>query len=179
MTTGKYTKTAIWLHWIAAAVMLFMLFLSEDFIKVPRGASLDGIGPTTHASWGLMVLFLAIARILWRMGHPVPALPATTVGWQAMASHVTHWVLYGLMVVIPITGLVALGHYGSEHIDVDKVVFFKLFSVGFMPNYGEWTSFLHEILGKAAQILVILHIVAALKHQFWDKDNLLSRMRPM
>ncbi len=178
-TVTRYTKTAIWLHWIAALVMLFMLFLSEDFIKVPRGASMAGWQPTTHASWGVMVLLLAIARLLWRAGHPPPALPATTTGWQATASHLTHAALYALMIIIPISGLLALVPYGAERLDVDQVVFFNLFSLAFMPDLGNWTKEAHELLGKAAQILVILHIVAALKHQFWDKDRIFSRMRPL
>jgi cytochrome b561 len=177
-TEVRYSKTAIWLHWVAALVMLFMLFLSEDLIQMPRGASMAGWEPTAHASWGFMVLLLGIARLLWRMGHPPPALPPTTSGWQATASHVTHGALYALMIIIPIFGLLALVPYGAQRLDVDKVVFFNLFPLAFMPNLGEWTMGAHEILGKVAQVLVILHILAALKHQFWDKDQIFSRMRP-
>jgi hypothetical protein len=69
--------------------------------------------------------------------------------------------------------------YGAARMDVDQVSFFKLFPVAFMPNLGDWTLEAHELLSKAAQVLIIVHVIAALKHQFWDKDGLLSRMRPM
>jgi cytochrome b561 len=68
--------------------------------------------------------------------------------------------------------------YGAERLDVDKVVFFNLFPVAFMPNLGAWTMSAHEILGNIAKALIILHVIAALKHQFWDKDKLLQRMNP-
>ncbi len=173
----RYTRTAIALHWLMAANMIFMLFFSEDLIKVLRGQSLDGWRPTTHASWGLMVLFLVVARLLWRAGHKPPP-PLAMPRWQAIASHATHHSLYALMVLIPIFGLLALIPYGAERTDVDKVVFFNLFSVAFMPNLGAWTMQAHEILGNIAKALIVLHTFVALKHQFWDKDNLLRRMNP-
>jgi cytochrome b561 len=174
---ARYSRVASILHWIMAALMVFMLFFSEDLIKVPRGQSLGGWQPTAHASWGLMVLFLVVARLLWRIGHKPPPLPAMP-RWQAIASHLTHELFYVLMVLIPIFGLLAIVPYGTSHTDVDKVVFFNLFPVAFMPNLGSWTMGAHELLGKVAQLLVILHVLAALKHQFWDKDDSLQRMNP-
>jgi cytochrome b561 len=179
MTVTRYSKTAIWLHWISAAVMVFMLFFSEDFIKVPRGSSLAGWEPSTHASWGIVVLLLAVTRLLWRIGNPAPALPTSMGRLQTLATHGAHAGLYVLMILTPVFGLLALIPYGAERQDVDQVVFFNLFSVAFMPNLGEWTGEAHEILSKLTQILVILHVLAALKHQFWDKDGIMSRMRPM
>ena len=89
-----------------------------------------------------------------------------------------HYSLYALMVLIPIFGLLAIVPYGTTHTDVDKVTFFKLFPVAFLPNLGFWTGDVHSILGKIADGLVILHVLAALKHQFWDKDRMLQRMNP-
>ena len=179
MTTTRYTRTAIILHWLTAAVMLFMLLLSEDLIKVARGASLGGWEPSAHASFGLVMLLLTVCRILWRVGNPPPPLPASMAGWQTKATHVVHGAFYVLMLLIPIVGLLAIVPYGAARLDVEQVTFFKLFSVAFMPNLGEWTGEAHELLVKVAQVLVLLHVAAALKHQFWDKDNLMSRMRPM
>jgi cytochrome b561 len=175
----RYTKPAIWLHWIIAILMIFMLVFGEDYIRVPRGASLADWGPSAHASIGILILLLGMARLFWRLGNPPPAMPSAIPRWQVVASHATHWVFYALMIVIPVSGLLALVPYGASHLDVDKVTFFKLFPVAFMPNFGDLTLDIHELLSKAAQILVIVHVIAALKHQFWDKNGLLSRMRPM
>lgn len=176
---SKYTKTAIWLHWIVAILMIGMLVIGEDFIRVPRGTSLAGWGPSAHASVGIMILLLGLARIFWRLANPPPALPPTMPRWQAIASHISHWAFYALMIAIPVAGLLAIVPYGAARLDVDQVKFLQLFPVALMPNLGDWTMDAHEILSTVAEILVIVHVIAALKHQFWDKDGLLSRMRPI
>jgi cytochrome b561 len=175
----RYTKPAIWLHWIIAVMMIFMLVFGEDYIRVPKGASLAGWEPSAHASFGILILLLGLARLFWRMGNPPPALPVTTPRWQVLASHATHWAFYALMIAIPVLGLLAIVPYGVDRLNVDQVTFFKLFPVAFLPNLGEWTMEGHALLTKVAEALVIVHVVAALKHQFWDKDRLLARMRPM
>lgn len=175
----RYTKPAIWLHWITAILMLFMLFVGQGYMKVPRGASLAGWAPTMHASFGILILLLALARLFWRLGNPPPALPPTMPRWQVLASHATHWAFYVLMIAMPVTGLLAVLPYGAERLDVEHVTFFRLFPVAFMPNLGAWTGEVHSLLFKGVKALVIVHVMAALKHQFWDKDRLLGRMRPM
>jgi cytochrome b561 len=178
-SVSKYTKPAIWLHWVVAIMMIAMLTIGEDFIKVPRGASLSDWGPSAHASFGIMILLLGLARLFWRLGNPPPALPVTMPRWQVLASHATHWAFYALMIALPVMGLLAIVPYGEARLDVEQVTFFKLFPVAFLPNLGEWTMEGHELLSKVAEALIIVHVIAALKHQFWDKDGLLSRMRPM
>ncbi len=175
----RYTKPAIWLHWVTAVLMLFMLFFGDNYIRVPSGASLPGWEPSAHASIGVLILLLGLARLFWRIGHPPPALPLTLSRWQVAVSHVVHRILYLMMVAIPVMGLMALVPFGAERLNVEEVTFFKLFPVAFMPNLGAWTVQAHGLLANVAQALVIVHIAAALKHQFWDKDGLLKRMSPM
>jgi cytochrome b561 len=177
-TSLRYTKTAVWLHWITAALMIFMLFWGEELMEVPRGQSLANWQPSAHATIGILILLLAIARLLWQAGHPAPPLPESTARWEDIASRLMHGAFYVLMIAIPVLGLMALVPFGLEHIDVDQVMFFKLFPLAIMPNLGEWTAEAHEIASNIAKILVILHVLAALKHQFWDRDGLLMRMSP-
>jgi cytochrome b561 len=174
----RYTTTAIWLHWITALLMIFMLFWGEELMEVRRGQSLANWQPSAHASLGVLILLLTVARLLWRTGNPAPAFPQSIANWERALSHLMHWAFYGLMIAIPVLGLMALAPFGLEHTDVDQVTFFKLFPLAFMPNFGEWTAEAHEIASNIAKILVILHVLAALKHQFWNKDGLLSRMSP-
>jgi cytochrome b561 len=179
MKATRYTKTAILLHWIVAVLMVFMLVFGDDYIRVPTGASLAGWEPSAHASIGILILLLGLARLFWRLGNPPPDLPKTIPGWQVLASRATHWVLYALMIAIPILGLLAIVPYGAERLNVENVTFFGLFPVALLPNMGDWTGDAHELLSNVARALVIVHVLAALKHQFWDKDGLLGRMRPM
>lgn len=178
----RYTRTAIWLHWITAILMLFMLFqqmFGDNWIRVPIGGSMAGWKPSAHASIGILILLLGLARLFWRVANPPPALPAAMPGWQVWASHVTHWQFYALMIGLPITGMLALAPYGAERLDVEQVRFFNFMSASFMPDLGTWMGAAHELLTNIAKLLVIVHVLAALKHQFWDKDGLLGRMSPM
>jgi cytochrome b561 len=180
--TARYTNRAIWLHWIIAVLMLFMLFqqlFGDNLIRVSVGGSLAGWKPSAHASIGILILLLGLARLFWRLGHPPPALPMSAPRWQVLASQVTHWTFYALMIALPVTGMLALVPYGAERQNVQDVAFFNLFRAAFMPNLGNWTGAVHELLTNVAKVLVIVHVLAALKHQFWDKDGILGRMRPM
>ena len=179
MTLTRYTKTAIWLHWLMAALIVFMLFPGEELIEVRRGGDLSDWQPTAHASFGMLVLILTLVRIVWRFAYPAPALPASMSDWQKKASHALHGLFYVLMLALPLSGLLALQPFGAERLNAEAVSFFKLFSLYGLPNFGEWTEEAHELAGQATKILLALHIIAALKHQFWDKDGLMSRMRPM
>jgi cytochrome b561 len=98
--------------------------------------------------------------------------------WQVTASHALHALFYALMIGMPLSGMLALSAYGAERLNPEAVSFFKLFSLYLMPNLGEWTGEMHELASKLMQILLIVHVAAALKHQFWDKDGLLKRMSP-
>lgn len=172
----KYTKVAIGLHWVLAVLILFMLFPGEELIEVERGASVSGWQPTAHASIGLLVLILSVARIAWRLGHTAPPLPATMPLWQVKATSAVHGLLYLLMIGIPLSGWLALAPWGAERLDPEAITFFKLVSLNMWPNLGVWTGEMHEMGGTLAKLLIALHVLAALKHQFIDKDGLMRRM---
>jgi cytochrome b561 len=172
----RYTSVAIALHWATAILMIYMLFLGEDLIKVGRGASLAGVGPSLHASIGMSVFVLSVARLFWRLANPPPPLPVTMKTWEKALSHSTHVVFYGLLVLLPLTGWFALAHYGTEHRDIASVLFFGFFPAAIWPDIGWNFGGLHEILSKLGILLLALHVLAALKHQFYDKDNIFARM---
>ncbi|MBY3136698.1 MULTISPECIES: cytochrome b [Rhizobium] len=177
----RYTRTAIWLHWITAILMLIMLFqqmVGDNWIRVPVGGSMAGWKPSAHASIGILVLLLGLARLFWRIANPPPDLPAAMPNWQVWASHVVHWMFYVLMIGLPVTGMLALVPYGGGRLDAEQVRFLGLIPVGFMPDLGAWTGAAHELLTNIAKLLVIIHVLAALKHQFWERDRLLTRMDP-
>jgi len=176
---ARYTRPAIWLHWIIAALMMFMLFqqfFGNNLIRVPVGGSLAGWKPSAHASIGILILLLGLARLFWRLGNPPPALPASMPRWQVRASRATHWTFYALMFALPVTGMLALVPYGAERLDVQNVAFFNLVPVALAPDLGSWTGALHELLTNVAKLLVIVHVLATLRHQFWDRDAILKRM---
>jgi len=173
----RYTTVAIGLHWIIAALMIYMLFWGEDLIRIPRGSD-DTFGPSLHITIGVTILLLSIFRLAWRFMNPPPPLPASMTRWEALGAHVLHVLFYVLMIGLPLTGWLTLSRFSESRPGVQNAEAFGLFH---LPALSTSIPFggLHGLGANIAIGLLALHVLAALKHQFIDKDNILSRMRPM
>jgi cytochrome b561 len=175
-STSRYTNIAISLHWLIAGLMIYMLFFGEDLIARAHGTA----GPSLHATIGVSILILSLARLGWRLANPPPALPATIKSWEARASELSHGLFYVLMIGLPLTGLMAFTSHMMAHPDAKESQIFWSLPVPALPDFGFGgpAHLLHTIGSKVGIALLILHVAAALKHQFWDKDNVLRRMSP-
>jgi cytochrome b561 len=173
-TSATYTKTAIWLHWAIAALMIVMLIFGEDMIR----HATDTFYPSLHASLGISILVLTCVRLWWRLTHKAPALPTTMKGWEVSLSHLTHYAFYALMILLPLSGLMSFTSESARETILTGTTLFGIFPVPALPNVGGIGGGLHGLASKLGQALVILHVLAALKHQFWDKDGLMRRMSP-
>lgn len=165
-----YTRTAIALHWTIALVMTGMFFLGEELIR-----DTSGFGRSLHASFGATVLLLSLGRLYWRMSNPPPPLPASMPDWQRRAAAWSHAAFYALMIGLPITGWLALPEFLAKR--GGEAPF--LFGVWPMPPAFESVAFLgdlHEAGSKVGIALLVLHVAAALKHQFVDDDDVFRRM---
>jgi cytochrome b561 len=138
-----------------------------------------------HKSVGLTVLGLVLLRILWRLGHAPPPLPAAYPRWERIAAHAAHAVLYVIILALPITGLM---HDSAWKAAADNPLrWFGIFTVpriGAIEHldpatkeslHGLFGDF-HTWAGYALYALLALHIAAALKHQFIDKEAEIQRM---
>lgn len=172
---STYSKTAIWLHWIIAILIIAnigLAELTEDMTREARGPYMD-----FHKAFGITILFLSLGRLLWRLRHKPPTLPATMPGWQVIASKISHFLFYALMIGLPIGGWLWMSTYPAP------VSYFGLFNVPMLPVegnkvLGELLHEGHELGGKTMFVLVLIHLAAVAKHQFIDKDNLFRRMLP-
>jgi cytochrome b561 len=172
----RYTKVAIVLHWLIGLCILGQLFLGIYMVDIPK--SPPGIRAeyfNLHKSIGLVLIALIIVRIYWRATHKPPALPAHIVSWQVKVSKATHHLLYVLMVLIPLTGLMG-SIYSKFPI--------KFFGTP-LPKLAEPDQVLkdffsdsHIFLTNLLMVILVLHIVAALKHRFIDRDGVFQRMSP-
>lgn len=170
----RYTKVASALHWLiggAVLVNIALAMLTEGLPRETRGA-LMGI----HKALGIAILGLTLLRILWRLGHKPPPLPPTVAGWERVLSKATHFLFYVLLLALPLSGW-AMSSAADRPID-----FFGLFM---LPSIGAPDKALaeamherHEVMGLMMLALALLHIAAALKHQFVNRDGLLGRMNP-
>ena len=173
-STGRYTNTAIALHWLLAlaivssfAVGLYMTSLSFS----PTQLRLYN----WHKWAGVMILTLSAARLLWRLTHRPPAdLPMSA--WQQRAAHAAHGLLYGLFFAVPLAGWAYSSAAGFP-----IVLFGVLPLPDFVPvsrELAETIKPFHKWLAYGLAATVVLHVAGALKHHFIDRDALLQRMRP-
>ncbi len=176
MSNTHYTNTAKILHWtIAGAIVLqFILAKLADLAGDEDLAVRELALLANHKSVGITILALAVFRLVWRAKNPPPALPATMPVWQVRASHFSHWALYGLIIVIPITGWL------MSSASAYSVSWFNLFQlpdfVAPDPDLKNTFKDIHETLGKILALIALVHIGAAIKHAMFDKDGVLNRM---
>lgn len=173
---GKYSKTAILLHWLIAILIVTNVVLasmSEDLPRAARAAYMD-----PHKAIGISILTLSVLRLLWRLGHRPPPLPQSLAGWQANLGRFVHALFYFLIIAVPVTGwLMVAAREGAPPVN-----FFGLFSIDLPVTDSKALSSFghegHEILTKPLVVLVILHVAGALKHQFIDRLPFIQRIWP-
>jgi len=172
----RYTRVAIVMHWLIALLVVcgFCLGLYMTGLKFsPTKLSLYSY----HKWIGVTVFTLAVLRLLWRLTHRPPALPPMPA-WQAHTAGALHALLYLFLLAIPLTGWLY-----SSAAGVPTVPFG--ISALQLPDLLERNKdlagslrFLHMTLNYSLAALVALHVAAALKHHFADRDGLLNRMNP-
>jgi cytochrome b561 len=172
----RYSTTAMTLHWLVAVLLLGQFAFGWYLGDIPRGVPARGYYVNLHKSTGLLLALLIGWRIVWRLTHTPPPLPDALPRWQRRAAAASHRLLYLLMLVMPLSGY--LGSNFSKH----GVNFFNL--VKFAP-WGPDSKLLYTIFNQAHLIsswlllaLVVLHVLAALKHLLIDRDDVFSRMLP-
>lgn len=170
----KYGRAAMTLHWVVAIVLAAALVLAW---VLPRKSApgYDAI-LELHKAVGMIVLVLVVPRLLWRLGNPVaPAVGLTPL--EARLSELTHWALYAVMLIIPLTGYLFSSAEG-QHID-----FFGLFTTASpLPTDRTMSrplEFIHKTGQYAIYGFVGLHVLAALYHHFVKRDGVLQRMLPL
>ena len=164
------------LHWSIAGLIVVQFVLANlaesagDADRALRELALLA----NHKSVGITVLALAIVRLGWRFFEPPPQLPDSMETWQKLASHVSHWSLYGLIVLVPLSGWL------MSSATAYSVSWFNLFQLPDFVGPNEQTAVLwkttHDWLAKILIAVAAVHILAALKHHFIDKDGVLARI---
>jgi len=185
MNSQRYTSPAIALHWLIAIGIVANVALAWIWPNLPDASVRPAID--AHKSIGITVLGLAIMRLLWRFTHMPPALPTRYQRWEVTASHVTHVLLYVLIIAMPLTGWIMDSAWKDAA--THPMYWFGLFEwprIGFMqslePDLRERMhdlfGALHEYFSWALYALFVAHIAGALKHQWLDGEKELQRMWP-
>jgi cytochrome b561 len=171
-TKVNYTKTAIILHWSMALPMIGLLIFGVQTM----GGHHDRVWPTIHVSVGFALLGLVLFRIIWRLRNPAPPLPVGMSKAARLSAMVSHITLYVAMVLIPLTGWLAFTEHVRRTLGVASANFFGVAKIPILPDFGINFHFIHKWGGKAVLAIIFLHILAALKHHFFDRDEVLIRM---
>jgi cytochrome b561 len=172
----KYSKTAIALHWIIAILIVTNVVLVSMAEELPRAAKAVYMDP--HKAIGVSILLFSLFRLFWRLGHKPPPMPNAISGWQAKLGKTVHALFYFLIIAVPLSGWLM----ASAHPQAPPVSFFGLFDITLPVGKNEGLAGIgheaHEILTKPLVILIFLHVIGALKHQFADRLPFIQRMWP-
>ena len=173
-SSGRYTSVAIAFHWVLALIIVGSfgvgLYMTELTMSPTRLKLYNW-----HKWAGVTILTLSALRLLWRLSHQPPA-DAPGPRWQQQAAHATHLALYALFFAVPLVGWAYSSAAGFP------IVWFGVLPLpDFVPKDKALADLIkpwHAGLAWSLAGLVLLHIAAALKHHFVDRDGLLDRMRP-
>ena len=176
MSMQRYTKTAVCLHWLIAVLVIAGFSLGWVMVDIP------GLTPTKlkYYSWhkwlGVTVLALACIRLLWRLTHSAPPYSDGIPAWQQAVANTVHYLLYFLIFAVPLSG-----YFYSLAAGV-PVVYFGVIPLPVLieadPELKSLLKQVHNFLNMALLGCVVAHVLATLKHQFIDRDNILRRMLP-
>lgn len=172
----RFSAVAIALHWLMALAIITVWLIGIYMV------GMQGISPLKlklfnwHKWLGVCILTLAVIRLLWRLTHPAPALPASMPRWEQWAAKASHHSLYLLMFLIPLSG------YGYSLASGYPIVLFGVLPLPVLfAKTPEWVPILkavHIWLAYLLAVVVVTHALAALKHHVMDKDQVLRQMLP-
>lgn len=183
--TARYGAVAMTLHWLIAALLLANIALGLYAAEIVADRDpMQGPLLQFHKSIGLTVLTLSVLRVVWRLLHPAPPLPQTMAPGIKSLAHISHFLLYVLILVIPLTGwlMVSAARSGAP------THYFGLLTWPNLPFFADLAqpekSLLHRdfnaahvVLALSALVLVPIHIAGALYHR-GREDEVFSRMVP-
>jgi len=171
-----YGTVARLLHWLAALCILLAWGLGTFLDGLPKRFEPRALW--LHETVGLALLAIVLVRLGWRLGGnpPPPSLPGPMARWSQPMAHGLHWLLYGLMIAVPVIGIVLTFARGQS---------LPLFSLAEIPSpwprdraLARSLKGIHELGANLTILLATIHVAAALVHHYLLKDDTLRRMLP-
>lgn len=172
---ARYGAVAQTFHWLIAALIFVMLGLGYYMEDLPLGTRKLELYDI-HKSIGITIAMLAALRLLWRLLNPPPPLPDSMRPWERKAALVVHALLYLMLFAQPLVGLLQSNAANFPVVLWGYLLMPRLIAPD--EPLSETLIAVHTVGGNFLAILVIVHIAAALRHQFLLKDDVLRRMLP-
>jgi cytochrome b561 len=179
----QYGTVAKTLHWLIAAAIIAMLAIGWTMTNIDKGSSYRFPLFQLHKSIGITILLLSLVRLGWRLTHTVPALPAAMPAWEKFAARATHVLFYVLIIGMPLSGWVMVS---TSPINLPTLLYGiipwpHLPILPTLPNKTEIGHAFDGVHDYGAYILaglLAMHVGAAHKHHWLDRDDVLTRMLP-
>jgi len=180
---NRYSSVAVALHWAIALLILGQIAGGLYMHDLPNTSAIKFDLYQLHKSFGLSILILTGVRLAWRFSHTPPALPPAMPGWQKFAARATHWGFYALLLFTPLAGWAMVSVSPTDI----PTRWFGVLPVPHLPFFDgvadrgaqeETFQGIHEFLAKSMLFLLALHVGAALKHNFINKDGVLRSITP-
>lgn len=164
------------MHWLTVLLVILAWLLGQFEDAFPKGAARE-TSLLVHISAGLAVVGILILRLFWRITDPPPPTEHTIFGrWLDLAGHLVHFILYALLLAVPIIGIVLQFADGKA---------LPIFGLGQIASpwaadraFEHSMEELHELTANALVILAGFHAAAALVHHWFLRDRTLVRMLP-
>lgn len=181
--TPRYNAVAQALHWLLALALTAMVVLGLAMTHAGLARVTQFKLYQVHKSIGITVLIVALLRLLWRLTHRPPPLPDHTAGWEKGAAHATHVVLYILMIGLPFVGwaMVSVSPFNLPTVLFGVIPWPHLPGLAGIANKPYWEGVAKLVHAYGAYLLIALvglHALAALRHHFLLRDEVLARMVP-
>ena len=181
----RYNAVAMTLHWGSAALLNTNNGLAWWFNTLHGPAALPPV--QAHKAIGVTILSLSILRLGWRLVSPPPPLPAGVADWERLVSGAAFVLFYVVMIGMPLTGWAMVS--SGPALRVHPISVFGLFDWPAIAPLShldpapqkqarELFEAGHGALAKLAYALIVLHVAAALRHQFIRRDDVMARMVP-
>ncbi len=184
----RYSLGAIVLHWLIAYLLLLCLYQGLALRTAPAAAKFDLF--RDHKTVGIAILLLTCVRLAWRLAHPPPPYASPLSPLERIASRVTHWGFYAVLIAMPVSGwmmvssspihtsTVIFRNWGLPGIPWPDVPGLQSLSFGHKVALTSTSAQAHDLFGWSAAGLMALHIVGALKHQLFNLGPVMHRMLP-
>ena len=175
MKIERYTSTAIAMHWLIAVMLL--ISVSVGLYMTGLKFSPEKLKLYNWHKWaGVTIFTLVLFRCAWRLSHSAPPPSPNMPAWQVQTANATHYLLYALMIVIPLSGWLMSSAKGFQTVYFGVIPLPDLLSKS--EPVGDALQLIHKSFNYTMIAIVVLHAAAALKHHFIDKDDVLRRILP-
>ena len=173
-SSERYTPAAIAFHWTLAVLIIANIAFGLYTVDLPLSPQ-----KLRYFSWhkwtGVTIFLLAAARLLWRLSHRAPALPATMKPWERRAAHAAHILLYVLFFAAPLTGWLFSSAAGFQTVYLGLLPIPDLLAKN--EALADILKVTHRWVNYTLAAVIVLHAGAALKRHFVDRDDVLFPLK--